>query len=326
MRPWRALLAEIDRARGARVVISSEWFADARDEAIRLLVRDLDPSRLHVVVTLRPLASILASQWQQLVQGGMTTAWLDWLQAVFDRPESAAGVRFWHRHRHDRLIERWAAVVGPDRVIAVVADDRDRTAVLRAFERLTGLAAGTLTLDPDRANRSLTSAEAELIRATNLALPTMGIDGAARLELVLFGAAANLRNRAPAADEPRIELPPWAARRAADVAREIVAGIRASAVGVVGDLDRLATSKGARTERRATARTAGPTGEAAWAEITAAGAMGVLVALGLARSSRAVGRAVDVLSASRIRSVVMGRIRDAVTGGVRALRATALAR
>src|SRR4029079_14560362 len=110
------------------------------------------------------------------------------LRPVSAEPQSGSGKRFWHRHRHDRLIERWAAVAGPERVNAVVVDDRDHAAGLRFFERLLGRRDGTLELVPDRTNRSLTRPEAELVRTMNGHLAGAGIEGPPRLDLVLFGA------------------------------------------------------------------------------------------------------------------------------------------
>ena len=149
------------------MILSSEFLAHAHPDGIRRLVDDLDPARVRVAVTLRPLARILASQWQQNVQAGRTTSFDDWLDALFNRPDGKRGAAIWHRHRHDRLIARWAEVVGVDRVTVVVVDDRDHAQVLRAFEALLGLRPGTLELQASLANRSLTLAEVEALRAFN---------------------------------------------------------------------------------------------------------------------------------------------------------------
>jgi hypothetical protein len=54
-----------------------------------------------------------------------------------------------------------------------------------------------------------------------------------------FGAAAYMKQRPPAPDEPRIETPQWALDRCGDIAREMVARIDASGVRVIGDLEEL---------------------------------------------------------------------------------------
>ena len=109
---WRDLVREVSGSRATRVAISSEGFADADDDAIREVVRDLDPARLHVVITLRPLVAILPSQWQQYVQGGMTSSYGGWLDAMFNQPDTTMTPLFWQRHRHHELVARWAGAVG----------------------------------------------------------------------------------------------------------------------------------------------------------------------------------------------------------------------
>jgi hypothetical protein len=283
--PWHELLREIRATRAPRVVISSEWFADARDEAIRHIVDDLDPARAHVVVTVRPLASILPSQWQQHVQAGVGVPYETWLESVF-AGTSALATTFWRRHRHDALIDRWAAAAGPANVSVVVADDRDHGVVLRTFERLAGLPAGLLVAERDRSNRSLTRPEVELIRALNVGLGERQIDPRLRLDLVLFGAARHLRGREPGGEETRIETPAWAVARAVEAGREIAAGIARSGVRVLGDLDTL-EAPGATASNRAARDAAEAAGTPPWPDIAATSAMGVLLAMGLAREARA---------------------------------------
>src|SRR5262245_6188215 len=67
LRHWRRLVSEIEAADEPRILVSSEWFADAKPAGIRFAVDNLDPGRVHIAVTLRPLGRILASQWQQYV-------------------------------------------------------------------------------------------------------------------------------------------------------------------------------------------------------------------------------------------------------------------
>ena len=145
MREWRAFVREVDGATEPRLVVSSEYFAHADDAAIRRIVADLDPSRVRVAVTLRPLSRVIPSMWQQNVQAGQRGSLDRWLHLLFPEPPEASGANFWTLHRHDELVARWAEVVGiGPRVTAVVVDDRDHAFVLRAFERLLGLRAGTL--------------------------------------------------------------------------------------------------------------------------------------------------------------------------------------
>ncbi len=236
---WGRLARDIRRAREPRVVVSSEFFADAEPEAIRRVVRDLDPSRIHVVVTLRPLARIIPSQWQQYAQAGVTASYEAWLEAMLGDRRTRMTPSFWRRHRHDRLIARWAEVVGPERMTVIALDDRDHGMVLRVFEQLTGLREGTLVAPPDLVNRSMTMPEIEAVRAFNIAFRAEGLGRDLHSKVMGFGAAPFMKLRTPDPSEPQVESPQWALDRVAVIAREMVDSIAASGVRVVGDLEGL---------------------------------------------------------------------------------------
>lgn len=238
IRMWRGLVREVDRAREPRIVVSSEFFSDASAEAATRVVRDLGGERVHVAVTLRPLARILASQWQQMTQSGASSTYEDWLASLFDGTNQAS--TFWRRHRHDELIARWAAAVGATNVTVVAVDDHDHAMVLRSFERLTGLRPMTLSIPPDRTNRSLTRAETEAVRLFNQFAHDLGVAPPVTARVMRYGAATYLKLRPPRSDEPRIETPPWAIQRAGEVAREMVDAIANSGVRIMGDLEGLA--------------------------------------------------------------------------------------
>ena len=236
-RHWTSLVDEARDATG-RVVISNEAFADASPKSIAQLVRDLGPERIHVVATLRPFASILPSQWQQFVQGGLTASFDDWLRGVIDPDDPARQKVFWRRHQHHELVARWAEAAGADRVTVIVLDD-DPLRLPRLFEGLLGLGEGTLGDHAAVRNRSLTWPEAEAIRAINQAFRAADYPPALQTRLVARGISQRLLRREPDPAEQRIELPSWAVERVAMVGREIVAGLLESHVRIIGDIDRL---------------------------------------------------------------------------------------
>lgn len=240
IRRWEELAAEVRRAREPRLLVSSEFFADAEADRIPRIVDDLGREHLHVVVTLRPLARILASQWQQYVQSFMRLSYDAWLDGVLNQPRDRVTPTFWRRHRHDELIERWAAVVGPERLTAVVVDEANHDHILRVFEQLLGLRPRTLAADDDVTNRSMTLTEIEAVRAFNNAYWEAGLRNALFHRVLHFGAAPYMKQRRPAPDEARIETPQWALDRCGEIAREMVASIAASGVRVVGELGPLA--------------------------------------------------------------------------------------
>jgi hypothetical protein len=241
MRDWHELVREFRRASEPRAVVSSEFFAYARPDVIRRIADDLDAARLHVVVTVRPLVRILPSMWQQNVQAGMVTPWTEWLDGIVGRPSTGANRGFWVLERHDELIGRWVDALGRDRVVAVVVDDRDRGFLLRAFENLLGLSAGTLNLVPDLVNRSLTVTEAEAVRAVNVAFKAEGLPRDLHARTIRFGAAQLMKRRTPAPGEAGVVLAAGPTRdRVEEIQRDVAAGIAASGVRVIGDLSTLA--------------------------------------------------------------------------------------
>ncbi|WP_262848504.1 hypothetical protein [Mumia quercus] len=235
IRNWERFVASVPRQ--GRVVVSSEFFADAEGEAVEQAVGDLGDERVHVVVTLRPLDRIVPSQWQQYVQNGAVTPFRRWLRRTLEADPATSG--FWRRHRHDALVRRWSDVVGPDRVHVVVVDDADRAALLRTFEAMSGLPDGLLVPEADRENRSLTFPEIEIVRALNAEFRERGWDPADYRRFVRLGVTRALKGVRPDPSAPRLVLPRWAVECLREASVRTVEEIRASGVRVVGDLDSL---------------------------------------------------------------------------------------
>ena len=147
---WDNLVRDVRAAGAQRVVLSSEFFAEADDAAARRVVADLGGARVHVVVTLRCLTRILPSQWQQYLQNGFHFGYLEWLDGILSDPPRSPTPGFWRRHRHDALVARWAAVAGQENLSVVVVDESDRLMLLRVFETMLGLPAGFLVPEERR--------------------------------------------------------------------------------------------------------------------------------------------------------------------------------
>lgn len=239
---WRKLVKEVTTASaaGKRVVISSERCADADPDAIRRMVHDLGGPRVHILVTLRPLAKILPSHWQQGVQNGHETPYDLWLDRTLNVPRAKSpSARFWKRHAHDELIERWAAVVGPERVTVLVLDENDREMYLRATESLLELPQGILVPEDSLANRSLTAGEVEVIRVLNGEYKREGWPGSAYARFVRMGIIVSMQERKPAPGEAKILTPQWAQTYAAEIGAAAAQKIEALGVNVIGDLSSL---------------------------------------------------------------------------------------
>jgi hypothetical protein len=239
-RDWNQLVAEVHAQRDKRVIVSAEAFTEADDERARKIVRRLGGDDVHVVITLRPLAKILPSAWQQYVRNRMRTPYDEWLDQILNKftGEPRFG-SFWQRHRHAELAARWLSFVGPDRLAIVVASDSDRLALMRSFETLLDLPEGFLEPQEAGDNRGLTGEEIELVRQLNVAFRERGWSAELFHHVMRRGAIHRMQLRRPDPDEPRIHTPAWAVDRANEIARDASARIRELGVTVLGDLDSL---------------------------------------------------------------------------------------
>lgn len=273
MRHWNSLVREVKSAKHQSVLVSSEFFAGATSAQAERIVSELGRERTHIAITLRPLAKILASRWQQNVQEGAKVRYDEWLREVLTNPESTHARRFWSRQRHDELVQRWVSVAGADRVHVVVIDDRDHDGILRHFEALLGAPSNTLVAHKDAPNRSLTREEVEVVRSFNEQFAEAGLSTALRHKLMARGAATHLKRREPGPGEQKIPTPDWAISAAQDVAREMIERISKSGADIRGDLNLLTSLPHASTEERDQETTVHP-------EIAARAAMGILIASG----------------------------------------------
>ncbi|HEX3908864.1 MAG TPA: hypothetical protein VHW92_13155 [Mycobacteriales bacterium] len=243
MAKWDTLVSRVASI-GAdkRVIVSSEFFDVADADTIRTITTELGGDRTHIVATLRPLSKILPSAWQQQVQFGSRLSYGAWLRAVLEGNDAIKTYKnFWERHDHAAVLARWASVVGPERVTLIVLDEEDRDRPYRSFESLLGVPHGTLKEVPNRANRSMTGAEAELIRRINLEIFNHDISWDEYSSWVRLGAAQRIvTGRTPGPDEPRAYTPRWALERAAQISAGYVERIAELGLNLVGDLASLA--------------------------------------------------------------------------------------
>ncbi|MFM7146231.1 MAG: hypothetical protein ACKOW5_07830, partial [Actinomycetales bacterium] len=206
------------------------------------VVQGLGGSRVHVVVTLRNLGSLLPSSWQQYLKYGLETDYEPWLQDVFAvRGSSRKSPTFWRRHDHGEVVQRWVKAAGPDNVTVLVLEKVDRSALFVAFAQLLGIPEQVLTSRMDlTSNRSMTAAEAELLLGVNRRVKS-SLRWPDYVRLVRRGMAlAMVERRQPAATEPRMSTPDWALDAAAEHGAQIVEQLQASGARVAGPIDELA--------------------------------------------------------------------------------------
>ena len=225
----------MQQAREPRVLYSSEVFAEAGEDAIRRIAADVGPD-IQVLVTLRPIDAILASQWQQTVQRGAEFSIDDYLRRVLgDADHPPADPKPLRVFRHGHLVERWADVVGAGRVTVLILDRRDPGFLLRNAEALLALRPGTLQPSSVPANRSLTLPEVEVIRHLNGQARTAQLRTTTRMRLLKTGAAAYAKSRPAAPEAAAIRLPAWGVARAHEIGVEAYEKLTSSPVRLIGD-------------------------------------------------------------------------------------------
>lgn len=239
---WEDQVARVKASGAPRVIVSGEEFSFCEKREIQTLLDDLGRDRVHVVVTARPLAKVLPSQWQLDLRGSFTSSsfdeWLGWTL----RPRGVRRVAqligvphpFWFRHRHDQLARRWADAIGADRVSVVVVDDRDHRVLLSAFEHLLGLSSGTLQPVDGKSNPSLTAQEIAIILRLQKKMQERELLFAERVRSRQIQRRL-LAIRERRATDQKITLPQWAVPEVTQVSRRIHDGLMDSGVRIIGD-------------------------------------------------------------------------------------------
>jgi hypothetical protein len=241
---WDRLVQRVRAAPGT-VFVSSEFLCEANRPTIRRIVDELADGDVRVVLTLRPLARILPSAWQQYLKSGHELPYERWLKAVLaEPPKPSVTPSFWARHDQGAVIDRWAGEIGADRLTVIVLDPDDRGLLLRSFDALLDLPTGTFAeLPGNRQNRSMTPAEAELFRQVNIALRRNRLPYEDYAHLIRYGAIMRTVERArPEPGAAALATPAWALERAVELGigyGERIEALRAEGLAVIGDLGRL---------------------------------------------------------------------------------------
>lgn len=236
--PWRTLMAEVDRWPGT-AVISMEFLGPRNAAKIRDIVRELPPTRLHVVVTARDLARSVPAMWQESIQNWAHVSWPDYLAQVrAESPDSQWGRAFWSRQGAAAITGTWLDVVGPER-LSLVTVPRPSAPRELLWERFASL----VPVDPSgvdlavRSNPSLGLASILVLQQTNQRLrarkrPMTPGEYQRNVKQLLAKKALGPRARS----EARLGLDEQWVRERGDLE---IARLAALGVPVVGDLEEL---------------------------------------------------------------------------------------
>jgi len=238
---WEILAREARQADRV-AVISHELFSAADAEQADRAVQSLLPADLHVVLTVRDMATLLPAEWQETVKHRNTRRWPDWLDDVIDRESTAADRRqwwFWRVHDTMAILDLWSRHLPPANVHVIITPPAGAPAgeLWRRFATVLGIDADAADTARARQNTSLGTAETEFLRRLNQALPDEVPDW-----FYMWNVKEGLAHQALAAtpaQRARLVLPvdrePWAKEQAQALASALSGG----GYDIIGDIAEL---------------------------------------------------------------------------------------
>ena len=226
-------------------IISSEFLSELKPEQINRLLSFIGNRELEVIFTVRPVAKILPSAYQQEVKNGSKLSYDLWLERVLEPDkENRNKTRFWARHSHHIEIAKWSEIVGKDRVTVIISDESKPSFLTETFFGLVGV--DTQNFRESKkvvVNRSMDLAEIELLRQINQKFDrTLGWDEyVADIRSTLV---KTWTQSAPSEASPgRLANPEAFKDRIDQKVQAVTEGIKGLGVEVIGDVDSLAKAK-----------------------------------------------------------------------------------
>ena len=233
---WDVLTGQALRVRGI-AVISDKVLAACNPPQADRGVQSLLPAEVHVVLTVRDIASLLPAEWQETVKCRGTVSWEQWLAGVIGAASAADRRRrswFWAVHDTLAILEMWSRHIPPDHVhVITVPRQGPADALWERFASVLGIDSSSIDPPPTRVNWSLGLVEAEFLRRMNEALPGEMPDWFYTRNIKQILAHNVLSTRPPPA---RLELPAAQQAWAREQSELLVAGLHDSKCHIVGDL------------------------------------------------------------------------------------------
>jgi hypothetical protein len=232
---WKRIVAQT-KAFDGTVVISHEFFSAASREQAAKAIAAVQPAEVHVVYTARDFIRQVPALWQEQLKFRLTTP-----LSEFEPEPLSAGPRShfgWRTLDVVDALDRWGRDLPPDRVHVVTVPPSGAPPGLlwQRFATLCGIDPDSCDTDLGRANESLGSVEAELLRRVNPRIsneirgprevPTWVRDYLGHAVLVPHGGS-------------RFGVSPKRADELREMSREAVRRLDLAGYDVVGDLKEL---------------------------------------------------------------------------------------
>ena len=221
-------------------VISDEVLAACHPEQADRAVRSLLSAEVHVILTVRDLATLLPAEWQETVKTRGTAGWDEWLSDVIDVQAAAADRRqwrFWTFHDTLAILDMWSRHLPPDQVHVITVPQHGPASTLWVrFASVLGIDPSRVDLAEAHANPSLGLAEVEFLRRLNETLPE---------EMPYWFYTRNVKRilahnvLAARARQARLTIPASREAWVKEQSEILVAGLRDSKFHIVGDLGEL---------------------------------------------------------------------------------------
>ncbi len=161
------------RTSGERLLLTCEDMCEADAGRIRAWADLLGENGLEprVILSVRNLASVVPSEWQQYLKHRLPVSYPEFLEQVRDR-EGRWARHFWLRQDAIEISRRWGEVVGLGNVEVVVTPPRSRDphALYRLFGQVIGFDPEQVSWPARDVNASWGYVEAEVYRRVNVAL------------------------------------------------------------------------------------------------------------------------------------------------------------
>lgn len=225
-----------------RVLVSDEQLGAASPAQVRRLLDACGDREVHLVLTVRSLARLLPSTWQQRVQqGGEAPPLDDFLDAVVSRRGRLAE-RWWSERGVQAVVDRWSAEVPAARIHVVTVPRGRSGALLDRYCDVLDIDPASLSSGSARPNTSLGRVQAEVLRRVREHVPPGLVN---RHDYVPVGKwwLAQRHLAVQGGDPPRMpeRLRAWCDEEAATT----IELLRERGVAVSGDLDDLRPDDGA---------------------------------------------------------------------------------
>jgi hypothetical protein len=230
----------INLSSSKKILLSSEFFSELEPGQIQKLASSIRDRQIKVLFTLRPLAKLLGSSYQQYLKYGTKADYSEWLHSVLDEPGvSKINPTFWRRHLHGDVVAKWTETFGKENVTVVIADEQRPDFLYESVNNYLGLPAGFLKAQATGTNRSLSLEEVTLLLEINRLFPK-DREWNEYLIFIRNGYVRQLTDHVPLKEgSKKLLTPSWAIAKANQLSAESKKKIVELGVQVLGDLDSL---------------------------------------------------------------------------------------